>query len=73
MRVSKDIIDDDGYVKSGFDYNLQVWVWNYKIATSPATIRQGIAGEDIRRIAGAECREMFASNGCIVDTWFSVA
>ena len=52
MRVSKDNIVN-GVIKEGFDYNLQVWVKDYKVILAGSTERTNeLKGKDIREFKG---------------------
>ena len=66
-RTSTDELDAQGIVKNGFDYNLQVWVKDYKaqMCGHPESMRDNgrgccdayfLAGQDIRNIEGHEVR-----------------
>ena len=54
-RISGDEIDEQGTVKNGFDYNLQIWVRNY-ICQDVGAGSDKHAGQDIRNIPDAEKR-----------------
>jgi len=42
----------DGVVKNGFDYNLQVWIEDYKIILAGSQERTAeLKGKDIRQLA----------------------
>ena len=50
MRFSKDE-KVNGVVKNGFDYNLQVWIKDYKIVLACSTKRtEQLKGQDIRKL-----------------------
>lgn len=55
-RISRDVIDPDGTIRSGFDYKLQVWVDEYICDTVGAGAAQ-YAGKDIRTIEERERRK----------------
>ena len=54
MRQSRDEVDQDGVVRNGFDYGLQVWVEDYKCL--PVGLGALLAGRDIRTVPGHEVR-----------------
>ena len=50
MRFSNDE-KVNGVVKNGFDYNLQVWIKDYKIVLACSTKRtEQLKGQDIRKL-----------------------
>ena len=50
-RTSKDLVDSQGVVITGFDYDLQVWVKDYKVVLAGNTERTAtLKGQDIRTI-----------------------
>ena len=53
-RVSGDLVDAQGIVRYGFDYNLQVWVKDY--ICQPVGEGRHHAGQDVRTIEGHEVR-----------------
>ena len=56
MRYSTDEITD-GIVKNGFDYDLQVWVKNYKIVLAGSQERtKALEGTDIRELKNTKKR-----------------
>ncbi len=66
-RTSRDIIDESGVVKHGYDYNLQVWVRDYLIrdCAHPTHIKNTklwccnqhrYCGQDVRKVEGHEER-----------------
>lgn len=63
-RLSKDILDENGVIQWGYDYNIQVWVDDYlvlncfhtHIHTECCNARK-YAGRDIRTIEGHETKE----------------
>lgn len=66
-RISRDLIDGDGVVRSGFDYDVQVWVEDYTIlecghpsrmSTSDTycCVKEELAGQDIRLVQNHQVR-----------------
>jgi len=66
VRYSGDMLGEGGYIRNGYDYNLQVWVKDYKVlncghpermrTAGPCCPAHTLAGRDVREIAGAEKR-----------------
>ena len=50
MRESQNEVDDKGFIRNGFDYDLQVWISNYKVQDLQAARDLNISGKDIRGI-----------------------
>jgi hypothetical protein len=56
MRQSKDELNQDGTIKNGFDYNLQVWIRD-GICTDVGSGAK-YAGKPIKSIPGHEIRKV---------------
>lgn len=54
-RTSSDLVDAQGIVRYGFDYNVQVWIKDYIV--QPVGMGREHAGQDIRQVEGHEVRK----------------